>query len=470
MWIVDSDHARPLRGPWRSLLWVLAALALLSGCQESYAGGGHAHGAHGGHSDHGHGHAARGPSHDRLLFGEKTELHAKFPALVAGSAVDVHASITLLKGYLPATQGTVRVVLTSQDSPGETWEATALDSNAYKATITPKYPGKRKLLILFESAQLEERFDLGEVEVAAKPADATGGEDPGGEISLAKEQQWKLGFMTSVVAPSKVRASLPTTAIIHSPPLASVDIVAPTPGRFTAIEGTTRGRFSSVGQAVKQDQLLGMFTPDTPGSASVEIRSPTTGTIAQRPAEQGAVRAGEVLFTVIDRSKFQLEARVPEANLSKLGTPGGFWFTSPSEEGGVIEVNASTKDNLLSIGREIDPVTRQLPFLFSLDSVALPPSLVAGSTLRVHLFTGAARDALTIPASAVLDEKGVDTVFVMRGGESFERRVVKLGIRDRGVVEVLDGLKEGERVVSEGAYYVKLAGTSTGSVGHGHVH
>jgi multidrug efflux pump subunit AcrA (membrane-fusion protein) len=90
--------------------------------------------------------------------------------------------------------------------------------------------------------------------------------------------------------------------------------------------------------------------------------------------------------------------------------------------------------------------------------------------VNAHILSGEPREVVAIPSSAVLDEKGIDVVFVMVGGESFERRTVQLGIRDRTMVEVKDGLEPGEVVVSEGPYYVRLASTSTGSIGHGHAH
>jgi membrane fusion protein, heavy metal efflux system len=70
----------------------------------------------------------------------------------------------------------------------------------------------------------------------------------------------------------------------------------------------------------------------------------------------------------------------------------------------------------------------------------------------------------------VLDEGGLSVVFVMIGGESFERRQVRLGAREGDWVEVLDGLTPGQRVVSRGAYLVKLASTGTAQIGHGHAH
>jgi multidrug efflux pump subunit AcrA (membrane-fusion protein) len=60
--------------------------------------------------------------------------------------------------------------------------------------------------------------------------------------------------------------------------------------------------------------------------------------------------------------------------------------------------------------------------------------------------------------------------YVMLGGESFERRVVRLGIRDGDYVQVIEGVEPGERVVTVNAYLVRLAGASPEAAGHGHAH
>jgi membrane fusion protein, heavy metal efflux system len=56
------------------------------------------------------------------------------------------------------------------------------------------------------------------------------------------------------------------------------------------------------------------------------------------------------------------------------------------------------------------------------------------------------------------------------GGEAFERRVLQLGVRDGDWVEVRSGIADGERVVSKGAYQVRLAATAPAAMGEGHVH
>jgi multidrug efflux pump subunit AcrA (membrane-fusion protein) len=61
-------------------------------------------------------------------------------------------------------------------------------------------------------------------------------------------------------------------------------------------------------------------------------------------------------------------------------------------------------------------------------------------------------------------------VFVQTGGETFERRPVTLGHQDGGFVEVLEGVKPGERVASRGAFLIRLAAMSSTVPAHGHVH
>jgi cobalt-zinc-cadmium efflux system membrane fusion protein len=59
---------------------------------------------------------------------------------------------------------------------------------------------------------------------------------------------------------------------------------------------------------------------------------------------------------------------------------------------------------------------------------------------------------------------------VQRGGETFERRTVTLGARSGDTVQIVEGVKAGERVVTKGAYLVRLASLSTSVPAHGHVH
>ena len=172
---------------------------------------------------------------------------------------------------------------------------------------------------------------------------------------------------------------------------------------------------------------------------------------------------------MVDRSQLWLEAHIPEADLPEVGQPTGAWF-EPRPGQPPVSIDVNDGGELISFGEIIDPQTRTAPLIFSLGETEADNQLRVGSFVKAHIFSGEPREVVAIPASSVLDEKGLDVVYVMIGGESFERRTVRLGMRDRGRVEIVDGVEPGEHVVSKGAYYVKLASTSTGSVGHGHAH
>jgi cobalt-zinc-cadmium efflux system membrane fusion protein len=96
--------------------------------------------------------------------------------------------------------------------------------------------------------------------------------------------------------------------------------------------------------------------------------------------------------------------------------------------------------------------------------------LLVGMSLRVSVETARAEEALVIPTSALVDEDGRAVAFVQLSGETFEKRDLELGIRDGAVVQVLSGLAEGERVVTKGAYAIRLASVSTTIPAHGHSH
>jgi len=123
---------------------------------------------------------------------------------------------------------------------------------------------------------------------------------------------------------------------------------------------------------------------------------------------------------------------------------------------------------LVTIGRVIDPQTRTIPVIFEMSNS--DGRLRIGQFARVSIATGAPRRVLAIPDSAVLDEAGKSLAYVMVEGESFERRTLTVGIRARGWVEVMEGVVQGERVVTKGGYEIKLASASGVIPEHGHAH
>jgi membrane fusion protein, heavy metal efflux system len=193
------------------------------------------------------------------------------------------------------------------------------------------------------------------------------------------------------------------------------------------------------------------------------LRAPLGGAIAVRSATTGAnVVAGSVLFRVIDASQVHVAGQVPETDLARARQVRAAELETPGEP------SRLPVGRLSGIGRVLDPRTRTVPITFALDNSRL--SLALGQTVFLHLLADEAPPHPVVPVSAVVDDAGRPMVFVQREGETFERRAVTLGARSGDVVQVLDGVKDNERVVTRGAYLVRLASLSTQVPSHGHVH
>lgn len=201
------------------------------------------------------------------------------------------------------------------------------------------------------------------------------------------------------------------------------------------------------------------------GTGDIAVRAPLGGTIISVDTTPGAfVAEGQELLVVADLGHLWLEAHVPEHQAPEIGKPEGAWFVVPGSNE-VVEVG---QDGFVTIAGRIDPETRTLPVVFAIENPG--QRLPLGAFVDAHIVTGAPREALAVPTSAVLTEAGQSVVYVQPEGERFERRPVELGVQDRGYVEVLRGVQAGEHVVSRGAYLVRLAGASGSVPTQGHAH
>lgn len=201
------------------------------------------------------------------------------------------------------------------------------------------------------------------------------------------------------------------------------------------------------------------------GEGTVQLRAPLSGTITEVYVAPGAfVEAGAPLFRVTDLTQLWLEARIPEVDVGKLGTPRGASVLIAGNDT-PIELAA---ESLVARGSVIDPVSRTLSLLFALDNAG--GGLPVGAFATVHVIQGDDREALAVPERALVDDGGMFVLFVQVEGEAFERRVVKLGARDGGYVELWSGATEGEHVATLGAWSVKLAASSGSVPAHGHAH
>jgi RND family efflux transporter MFP subunit len=203
------------------------------------------------------------------------------------------------------------------------------------------------------------------------------------------------------------------------------------------------------------------------GGRRYQLRAPIDGVlVAMNVATGENVEEGKALFDVIDLDRVWLVVRVFEPDVPRASTARTAWFTIEGYDQPFTADETNAK--LVTVGRVIDSKTRTVPIIFEVDNT--DGRLRIGNFTKTVLATGVPRRALALPEAALVDDAGRSVAYVMVEGEAFERRPLRLGIRSNGWVEVLEGVAAGERVVSKGAYEIRLSAAAGSVPAHGHAH
>ena len=202
--------------------------------------------------------------------------------------------------------------------------------------------------------------------------------------------------------------------------------------------------------------------------AGIPVLAPIDGVLVQVNAAPGQyIHEGDLLFHIVNLDRLWLEARVAEVDLGQLQEQAeGAWFTLEGVDGSFD--TRALGGRIIAKGGMVDPISRTTPLIFEFDNTSF--KLNAGMFANVRVFSGQTEEGVVVPVSAIFDDGGQEVVYVQLGGESYQRRVVQLGVRDGDNVIIRSGVDADEYVVSRGAYQIRLASASPAEAGHGHAH
>lgn len=180
---------------------------------------------------------------------------------------------------------------------------------------------------------------------------------------------------------------------------------------------------------------------------NLAITAPASGVIVEKPVVQGTrFVAGDTLLRLADLSTVWVTVNVPAAQIGqvRLGQPAR--FTSPALAGQSFDGKVGFLQPLL------DAATRTLAVRVEL---ANPDGRLRPGLFGTVVLTGDdGREALTIPRSALIDSGERQLALVEVAAGRFAPRPITIGLRNGDRIEVLDGLREGERVVVEGNFLI----------------
>ncbi len=229
------------------------------------------------------------------------------------------------------------------------------------------------------------------------------------------------------------------------------------------VEATAEARLKTADIRLAQYEASSSAEANPHGAKLFALRSPISGVIVHMSAAPGAnVKAGEALFKIVDVDTVYVSAIVPEADLPQVRNLSGAELEMPGTD------QPRRLQRLISVGRVVDTASRTFPVIYEVDN--RDRRIAVNQAVHVRLLTTTAKVAPVVLESAIVDDGGRPVIFIQEAGETFLRRPVKLGIREGGSVQVLEGVWPGERVVTRGAHLVRLSAMSSQVPAHGHVH
>jgi membrane fusion protein, heavy metal efflux system len=475
---------------------------------------------------HEHGRHEHGPEPlSYTVYADSVELFVEFKPLVVGQVSSFATHVTLLRdNFIPLTDGSVRVSFITGDKGIRNTADTASSPGIYRLALKPVVAGTGRLIFDIKTPLFTEKIVLNNISAyadaeAAQQADHA--HDNTNEISYLKEQAWHVEFATILVKKNNFHNVIKTGGMVLPAPGDEIIVTSPAAGNisikgnifagtemrkgevfFTLTAGNTvqnnldvayseakanyetaKAGYERASELVKdkiisqrqfqQAQLeyenarkvFNTFSRNYTGSG-LQIKSPMDGYIRNLLVTDGQfVQTGTELVAVSKNQKLILQANLSQRYFDQLNAIRSATFKTTNSS--LVYNTDSLDGKIISFGRSAG---RETPFIPVTFEIMNSQNLIPGSVAEVYLKTSAINDALVVPVSALIEEQGIYFVYVQTGGESFIKREVQTGASDGELIQITSGINEGERVVSKGAYQIKLSQASGTMPAHGHEH
>ena len=255
-------------------------------------------------------------------------------------------------------------------------------------------------------------------------------------ITLTEENRHFINLETREIKKQLIADAIEVPAVTQPHPNHFVSIKAP-------ISGWIKRLPVNIGSTVKKNAVVAVIENPQNMGHQLLVRSPISGMVNTRPVNQNEwVENGLKLMDIIDYSVLQgvMELYPDEQSKVRVGQKVEFF-----------QNNWNAKGHIQFISPTADPATGSVEARADIPN---PDNQIrANVPITARIIVGE-KLGLVVPKSALLHEEDHFIVFVEKG-DQFEKRLVETGIRTHNLVEIIKGVKEGEKVVTKGAYQLK---------------
>jgi len=266
-------------------------------------------------------------------------------------------------------------------------------------------------------------------------------EDKENVVTLTKEQLQHVEIKIEPVA----LGSIETT-------LKAAGRVTENQNKTAKISSTLEGRVIKLtvdlNDKVKTGDVLALVqTPELLGKP-LELKAPIEGVIIDRKASVGElVGKDKEIFTISDPTDLWMIAEIKERDIGAVSVGQDASFTVIAYPG------QRFHGKVVRIGNAVEAESRTTEARIEVNNAdgRLRPGMFAD----VEIVTTILDNVVVIPDGALQTDEDQQIVFVDLNPNKFEKRVVKAGLEQRGRVQILEGLRAGEKIVTQGSFILK---------------
>ena len=340
------------------------------------------------------------------------------------------------------------------------------------------------------------------------------------DVAFTKEQSWKIDFATAIVEKQNFGGAVKVVAKVVATPQDFTTIVATTSGKVQFVGNVVEGKDVVAGEPLfyleggdvtdndaavkyaeaesnyllaksdyerkkllfndmvvsereleaaealyKQTEARFQSLKRSFGNGKVTLKAVKNGYIASLLVSNGDyVEPGTPIATVQCNGSYNIVAELPVRFAPQLRNIADVNIVLPTGE--AFSMNAAG-GSVVAVGSAANGCN-MLPLTISAGAI---DGVVPGSIVTLYITSVSDTKAVVVPRTALVEEMGNFFVFVQNNPISFEKRTVEVGATDGIMVQVLDGVAAGERVVTKGAVSLKLSQGAAALDPHaGHVH
>ncbi len=178
------------------------------------------------------------------------------------------------------------------------------------------------------------------------------------------------------------------------------------------------------------------------------IRAPFDGVLGLRQVSEGSViGTTDVIANVVNLDPIKIQFSIPERYANDVAVGAKIFFSS--EQGGT-----EVQGEVYAFEPTIDPSTRTLQL--RAQSPNKERKFLPGMFVRIRFILGTKDNAFMVPSEAIVPELSGYKVFVVNREDKIEERKITIGSRTDKMVEILDGVNEGDLVLTTGVLQARI--------------